>query len=138
MSALTTSLSVSLSAFLSAALTSALSVATAMSLSRTGHLTALVSGCPAVAGTLLGMASAAAALSLPAVAMPVAVLLFFSGLCLLSCRSAAPVCLRPHRLFLFRVLRFHDRLLLKYVSLWCSENAGPQPGVSCTHQIVLA
>ena len=125
MSALTTSLSVSLS------------VATAMSLSRTGPLTALVSGCPAVAGTLLGMASAAA-LSLPAVAMPVAVLLFFSGLCLLSCRSAAPVCLRPHRLFLFLVLRFHDRLLLKYVSLWCSENAGPQPGVSCTHQIVLA
>ena len=125
MSALTTSLS------------AALSVATAMSLSRTGPLTALVSGCPAVAGTLLGMASAAA-LSLPAVAMPVAVLLFFSGLCLLSCRSAAPVCLRPHRLFLFLVLRFHDRLLLKYVSLWCSENAGPQPGVSCTHQIVLA
>lgn len=129
MSALTTSLSVSLSA--------ALSVATAMSLSRTGHLTALVSGCPAVAGTLLGMASAAAP-SLPAVAMPVAVLLFFSGLCPLSCRSATTVCLRPHRLFLFLVLRFHDRLLLKYVSLWCSENAGPQPGVSCTHQIVLA
>lgn len=114
MSALTTSLSVSLIA----ALTSTLSAAAAMSC--TGPLTALVSGCPAVAGTPLGMASAAAALSLPAVAMPVAVLLFFSGLCLLSCRSAATVCLRLHRLFLFHVLRFHDRLLLKYVSLYRS------------------
>ena len=112
MSALTTSLSVSL--------TSTLSAAAAMSMSCTGPLTALVSGCPAVAGTPLGMASAAAALSLPAVAMPVTVLLFFSGLCLLSCRSAATVCLRLHRLFLFLVLRFHDRLLLKYVSLYRS------------------
>lgn len=122
MSAATVSLSVSL--------TATLSVATAVSPSRTGPLTALVSVCLAAAASPLTMPAAAAtlaaslamsgprrraafALCLSAVAMPMTVLLFFSALCPLSCRSAATVRLRLHRLCLFRVLRFHDRLLFE-------------------------
>lgn len=136
-------------------LTATLSVATAVSPSRTGPLTALVSVCLAAAASPLTMPAAAAtlaaslamsgprrraafALCLSAVAMPMTVLLFFSALCPLSCRSAATVRLRLHSLCLFRVLRFHDRLLFEIYFIMVFVKSRAAARRACMPQCALA
>lgn len=103
---------------LAMSLTTALSVSAAMPMLRASPLSALVSACLAAAASLSAPLSmpprrrrAGFGPLLPAVAMPVTVLLFFSALRLLFRPATAAACLRPHDLFLSIALRFHDRLL---------------------------